>query len=56
MWTILRPFSEVVQENGGPESQLVLEKKNSWALANNMRLNPSKCKEIIMSFSRCNAT
>ena len=45
-------FSEVVQENGGTESQVVLDKINSWASANDMRLNPNKCKEMIISFLR----
>jgi hypothetical protein len=38
MWTILCSVSEVFQENGGTENQLVLDKINSWALANDMRL------------------
>jgi hypothetical protein len=44
----------VVQENGGTESQVVLDKINSWASANDMRLNPNKCKEMIISFLRAN--
>lgn len=45
-------FSEVVKENESTVSQIELDKVNSWAVANDMRLNPSKCKEIIISFSR----
>lgn len=45
-------FSEVVQEYGSTEGQLVLDKINSWAFANDTRLNLRKCEEIIISFSR----
>ena len=44
-------FSEVVQENASSESQLLHDKINSWCVANDMRLNPSNCKEMIISFS-----
>ena len=44
-------ISEVVQDNNSAESQSVLDKVNSWASSKDMRLNPSKCKELIISFS-----
>ena len=43
-------FSEVVQDNNSTENQSVL-KVNSSASSNDMRLNPSKCKEVIINFS-----
>jgi hypothetical protein len=33
------------------ESRVVLDKINSWASANDMRLNPNKCKEMIREHS-----
>ena len=48
-------FSEVVQENGTSESQLLLDNINSRSVANDMRLNPSKYKGVIIFFSNtCN--
>ena len=44
-------FSEVVQDNISTESQSTLDKVNSWASSNDMRLNPSKRKELIINFS-----
>ena len=44
-------FSEVVQDNNSTESQSVLDKVNSWASKNDMRLNSSKCKELIINLS-----
>ena len=44
-------FSEVVQDNISTESQSILDKVNSWASSNDMRLKPSKRKELIINFS-----
>ena len=44
-------FSEVVQGNSSSESQVILDNINSWSIANDMQLNPNKCKEMIISFS-----
>ena len=38
--------------NGNSVLQLELDNINSWALANDMKLNPGKCKEIVVCFSR----
>ena len=45
-------FSEVVQENGTSESQLLLDNINSWSVANDMRLNPhQKCIKTLLSMN-----
>ena len=45
-------FSEVVQDiTTVPKASQHLTKKNSWASKHDMRLNPSKCKELIRNFS-----
>ena len=45
-------ISEVVPVNGNSELQLELDNINSWALANDMKLNPGKYKEIVVCFTR----
>ena len=45
-------ISEVVPLNGNSVLQLELDNINSWALANDMKLNPGKCKEIVVWLSR----
>ena len=44
-------FSDVVQNNISTESQSIPGKVNSWAYSNDMRMNPSKRKELIINFS-----
>ena len=45
-------ISEVVPLNGNSVLKLELDDINSWTLANDMNLNPGKCKEIVVCFSR----
>ena len=45
-------ISEVVPCNGNSEIQSELDIISSWATANDMTLNPDKCKEIIICFTR----
>ena len=38
-------FSELVQESGTSESQLLLDNINSWSVANDMQLNPANARK-----------
>ena len=41
----------MAQGKSSSESQVILDNINSWSIANDMQLNPNKCKKMIISFS-----
>ena len=45
-------MSQSISRNDLPQTQNDLDAISSWASANNMKLNPKKCKELSISFLR----
>ena len=45
-------ISEAIPVKGDSKTQAALDQVNHWASYNDMKLNPKKCKELVISFAR----